>query len=380
MPILQGPVNHPAVKLQTHLGRNPQSLFSNMTTTRVRQCPEASDTYEWELQNFLSLDTKQISETFIAQGYLWRLGCHPKQNKQPSKQVSIFLEYPAARNTPTTLSERLPDVDFTLTVVNHKRRELHRSKGTSNHFTMAQVGWGFRDMLPLEDVTIAKGFLRYDGAMVVRVEIKVKDKKRLTESEVAPLAKKRKAASSVTTDLLTLLQDPGPASDLTLTAGGRSFPVHRAILAARCEFFKTMFASGFDDGATRELPMPDTDPDALQLLLRFIYGGVLDSCPQALLEPAAELANRLRLMDALAELEDCILSSASPDSIVNDMLWAEVHGSEALNKALQGDYLQAHAKDADEDALMLLAERSPKLAARLLGAAVARIRESAALQ
>ncbi|GLC65301.1 ubiquitin-specific protease ubp15 [Pleodorina starrii] len=377
MPILQGPSKHPAVKLQTHLGRNPQSSISNMTTTRVRQCPEASDTYEWELQNFLSLEIKQISEIFRAQGYLWRLICYPKQDKQPFQHVSIFLECPAVENTLTTQTEQLPDVDFTLTVVNHKHQDLHLSRGASKHFTMTQVDFGYSEMLPLSDATIAKGFLRDDGAMVVRVEIKVKDKKRLSDSEVASLAKKRKAASSVTTDLLTLLQDPGPASDLTLTAGGRSFPVHRAILAARCEFFKTMFASGFDDSTSKQVAMPDTDPDALQLLLRFIYGGVLDSCPQALLEPAAELANRLRLMDALAELEDCILSSASPDSIVNDMLWVEVHGSDALNKALQEDYLQAHAKDADKDALMLLAERSPKLAASLLSVAVARIRESA---
>ncbi|GLC41602.1 ubiquitin-specific protease ubp15 [Pleodorina starrii] len=323
------------------------------------------------------MDGCLVSDPFAADAYFWRLQCYPKSNTILPTHVSLFLEYPAASLTPT---DRLPTATFTLTIVNHKQPALSLSWSSTHSFTREKSGWGFPEMLPLEDATVAKGFLRADGAMVIRVEVKVKNKKLLTESDVAPLTKKCKAASSVTTDLLTLLQDPGPASDLTLTAGGRSFPVHRAILAARCEFFKTMFASGFDDSTSKQVAMPDTDPDALQLLLRFIYGGVLDSCPQALLKPAAELADRLRLTDARAELEDCILNSASPDSIVNDMLWAEVHGSEALNKALQGDYLQAHAKDADEDALMLLAERSPKLAARLLGAAVARIRESAALQ
>ncbi|GLC34698.1 ubiquitin-specific protease ubp15 [Pleodorina starrii] len=342
-----------------------------MTTTRVRQCPEASDTYEWELQNFLSLDKKQISETFIAQGYLWRLTCFPRQNVQPSKHVSLFLECPAVENTLTTQTERLPVVDFTLTVVNHKRRELHLSKGTSNHFTTDQVDWGFSSMLPLTDVSIDSGFLRDDGALVVRLKMNVKTGKRPCQ--------KRGLAPNLGADFLTLLEDPGPTSDLTLTAGGRSFPVHRAILAARCEFFKTMFASGFDDSTSKQVAMPDTDPDALQLLLRFIYGGVLDSCPQALLKPAAELADRLRLTEARAELEDCILSSASPDSIINDMLWAEVLGSEALSKALQEDYLQGQG-GVDEEAISALAMRSPKLAATLLSAAMARIRESAMQQ
>ncbi|GLC41599.1 ubiquitin-specific protease ubp15 [Pleodorina starrii] len=335
---------------------------------------DADRTYEWVIRYFGCLDGSQVSDPFMADAYFWRLQCYSKPNTNSQSHVSLFLEYPAAPLTPT---DRLPTATYTLTIVNHKQPALSQSRSGDNIFNRERNSQGFSDMLPLTDATVAKGFLRADGAMVVRVEIKVKDKKLLTESEVAPLAKKCKAASSVTTDLLTLLQDPGPASDLTLTAGGRSFPVHRAILAARCEFFKTMFASGFDDSTSKQVAMPDTDPDALQLLLRFIYGGVLDSCPQALLEPAAELANRLRLMDALAELEDCILSSASPDSIVNDMLWVEVHGSDALNKALQEDYLQAHAKDADKDALMLLAERSPKLAASLLSVAVARIRESA---
>ncbi|GLC41603.1 ubiquitin-specific protease ubp15 [Pleodorina starrii] len=237
--------------------------------------------------------------------------------------------------------------------------------GSTHSFTREKSGWGFPEMLPLEDATVAKGFLRADGAMVIRVEVKVKNKKLLTESDVAPLTKKCKAASSVTTDLLTLLQDPGPASDLTLTAGGRSFPVHRAILAARCEFFKTMFASGFDDSTSKQVAMPDTDPDALQLLLRFIYGGVLDSCPQALLKPAAELADRLRLTDALVELEDCILNGTGPESIVDDMLWAERRGSSKLSKSLQEAYLKTHIKNVSESAMATLAEQNPKLMARL---------------
>ncbi|GLC53005.1 ubiquitin-specific protease ubp15 [Pleodorina starrii] len=323
---------------------------------------DADRTYEWEIRNFVSMDGSQVSDPFTADAYFWRLQCYPKPNTHSQSHVSLFLEYPAASVTPT---DRLPTATYTLTIVNHKQPALSLSKSCTSTYTREANGWGFREMLPLTDATVAKGFLRADGALVVRVEIKVKDKKRLSDSEVASLAKKCKAASSVTTDLLTLLQDPGPASDLTLTAGGRSIPVHRAILAARCDFFKTMFASGFDDSTSKQVAMPDTDPDALQLLLRFIYGGVLDSCPQALLKPAAELADRLRLTDALVELEDCILNGTGPESIVDDMLWAERRGSSKLSKSLQEAYLKTHVKKVSESALATLAEQNPKLMARL---------------
>ncbi|GLC65302.1 ubiquitin-specific protease ubp15 [Pleodorina starrii] len=332
---------------------------------------DADRTYEWVIRYFGCLDGSQVSDPFMADAYFWRLQCYSKPNTNSQSHVSLFLEYPAAPLTPT---DRLPTATYTLTIVNHKQPALSQSRSGDNIFNRERNSQGFSDMLPLTDATVAKGFLRADGAMVVRVEIKVKDKKLLTESEVAPLAKKCKAASSVTTDLLTLLQDPGPASDLTLTAGGRSFPVHRAILAARCEFFKTMFASGFDDSTSKQVAMPDTDPDALQLLLRFIYGGVLDSCPQALLKPAAELADRLRLTDAHAELEECILNGTGPESIVDDMLWAERRGSSKLSKSLQRDYLKTHVKKVSESAMATLAEHNPKLMARLCMISLGRLK------
>ncbi|GLC53191.1 ubiquitin-specific protease ubp15 [Pleodorina starrii] len=168
-------------------------------------------------------------------------------------------------------------------------------------------------------------------------------------------------------DFLALLDNPGPTSDLTLiAAGGRSFPVHRVILAARCEFFKTMFVSDVGDAAfARELPLPDADPDALALLLRYIYGGVLDECERDLLKPAVELADFLRLVDACGELQRRLLGTATQDTIAEDMLWAEGHGDHITLLALVFKCVHDFAAKGADAIADVLSERSPKLLARL---------------
>ncbi|GLC39665.1 ubiquitin-specific protease ubp15 [Pleodorina starrii] len=168
-------------------------------------------------------------------------------------------------------------------------------------------------------------------------------------------------------DILALLDNPGPTSDLTLiAAGGRSFPVHRAILVARCEFFKTMFASDVGDAASaRELPLPDADPDALALLLRFIYGGVLDKCEHDQLKPAMELADFLRLVWVCAKLQQRLLDTVTQDTLAEDLLWAEGRGDEDTLTALVRLCVRKFAATGADAIADVLAERSPKLLARL---------------
>jgi len=65
-------------------------------------------------------------------------------------------------------------------------------------------------------------------------------------------------------------------SDVELVCGEQRFRVHRVILAARSEFFRTMFAAGLAESSSREVRIRDVHPDALACILRYIYNGDLD--------------------------------------------------------------------------------------------------------
>ncbi|KAG2446910.1 hypothetical protein HYH02_008066 [Chlamydomonas schloesseri] len=140
------------------------------------------------------------------------------------------------------------------------------------------------------------------------------------------------AATPQLADFLALLERPGPTSDLTIiaaaTSGGggggnsRNFNVHRAILAARWPYFATLFASGLGDSGARELPLPDIDPDDLQVLLRFVYGGELVVASRKQTHSCAALADRLLLPQAVGLLQEHLLSTLSVDTIIADLMWA----------------------------------------------------------
>ncbi|GLC41652.1 hypothetical protein PLESTB_000692700 [Pleodorina starrii] len=143
---------------------------------------EYSGSYEWELPMFVKMTERQVSETFEIGTYLWRMLCFPRQNTPPHRHVSLFLEYPEAQYTPPNLS---PKASFKLIIKNHKDPAKDYMKDTLHHFTMDQVDWGFSQTLPLTDVSVASGYLREDGAMVVRVEITIqRDERYLYDSRI----------------------------------------------------------------------------------------------------------------------------------------------------------------------------------------------------
>eukprot|EP00198_Chlamydomonas_reinhardtii_P000890 XP_001690225.1 predicted protein [Chlamydomonas reinhardtii] len=160
-------------------------------------------------------------------------------------------------------------------------------------------------------------------------------------------------------------------------AGGagctRSFAVHRAILAARCPYFATHFASGLGDSNTCELHMPDTDPDALAALLRFMYGGELRVASREQARSCLELADRLLLPTAVGLLRDHLLSTLSTAAVVADLVWAaclaEGQGQEELLTGLV-DYAAEQEADMPEEQVAQLAAAHPVLMAQLFRARV----------
>ncbi|KAG2500398.1 hypothetical protein HYH03_001969 [Edaphochlamys debaryana] len=161
---------------------------------------------------------------------------------------------------------------------------------------------------------------------------------------------------------------PDGTADLTLVVGGRRFPVHRAILIARCDFFRSQLEGGFADGAAAELTVPDADPAAFELLLRFVYTGAVD-IPSALAPTVAELADRLLLPDLCSDAQAVVLSGVSADTVVGSLLWAERLGASfsGLLSSLKAWYLEHHEEvhRTAPGSLKRLAE-SPDLMAELL--------------
>jgi hypothetical protein len=75
-------------------------------------------------------------------------------------------------------------------------------------------------------------------------------------------------------DMLRLFTQP-ILSDLTLVVGEKKnlvrFKVHKAILAARCQYFFSLFHSTMQDSNATELTFPQHNPADWKVLVDFIY-------------------------------------------------------------------------------------------------------------
>ncbi|EFJ48277.1 hypothetical protein VOLCADRAFT_91019 [Volvox carteri f. nagariensis] len=163
-------------------------------------------------------------------------------------------------------------------------------------------------------------------------------------------------------DLASLLAFPGGSEDVEVAVGGRSFLCHRLILAARCLYFRRLFAGGFADSGARQVVLQDADADAFELLLRYMYTGDM-GFPPHMLRPVAELADRLLLSQVVHHVHRRLLAAAQPGSVVDDMLWAHQHGFEDLLVVLKEWYLshQAEVLAAAGDSVRQLVVAAPSL-------------------
>ncbi|KAG2444556.1 hypothetical protein HXX76_001301 [Chlamydomonas incerta] len=159
----------------------------------------------------------------------------------------------------------------------------------------------------------------------------------------------------------------GGAAAANDVSSGRRFDVHRAILAARCPYFATLFESGMADSSARELPLPDTDTDALKALLQFLYCGGLTVTSREQARSCLALADRLLLPKAAALLRAHLLSTVTEAAVASDIVWAAGAGGAAGVEMLTAlvDFCAEAEADVPEDGLRQLAAAHPALMAQL---------------
>ncbi|KAJ1485373.1 BTB/POZ protein [Baffinella frigidus] len=69
------------------------------------------------------------------------------------------------------------------------------------------------------------------------------------------------------------LREAGTFCDATVLVGGRTFHVHRVVIAGGSEVLAAMFTAGLREGKTQTAELPEMDAASFETLLRFLYTG-----------------------------------------------------------------------------------------------------------
>ena len=109
------------------------------------------------------------------------------------------------------------------------------------------------------------------------------------------------------TKALNDMRQQNQLCDIIINVGGRSFHAHKAILAASCTYFMTMFTSGFRESTESEISI-EGDPHAFEVLLEYAYTGDLKALNAVNAHNIFEMACYMQFMDAIKECADKIIS------------------------------------------------------------------------
>eukprot|EP01069_Polyplicarium_translucidae_P003934 Polyplicarium_translucidae@DN2451_c0_g1_i2.p1 len=126
----------------------------------------------------------------------------------------------------------------------------------------------------------------------------------------------------------------GHLSDVTLIAGGTSFPVHRCVLAARTQYFSCMFSNSMLETKRDAITMEGWTAAAFRAMLHFIYTGSLNSGLD--IERQCELlglADQLALDSMKASLEKILVDSVRTSTVCRLLRVADLYQAHALKEA-----------------------------------------------
>ncbi|XP_060078482.1 ankyrin repeat and BTB/POZ domain-containing protein 1-like [Ylistrum balloti] len=106
-------------------------------------------------------------------------------------------------------------------------------------------------------------------------------------------------------EFLRRLLEDSAYSDVTFNVHGEMFPVHRCILAARCEYFATMFRTKWLGRRVITIKHSLVVPVAFKSILQYLYTGYMDTHVDNV-EDCLRLAKQCRLQGLMEEIDERI--------------------------------------------------------------------------
>jgi speckle-type POZ protein len=303
----------PAV--QDHVGVAEAPLHGygeGVTDVEVRKF-----TYKWTINNFSYLfwmkkGEHRDSPFFWVAGGIWQLRLYPNGNEGSQRYLSLYLvlDSEVQRHVHFSLNLESPHLQ--------SQSPINQSKGPvwvnkENRIT------GFQQMVSVDQF---EKFTATEDVAVIKCKMTifmgVKEPSTRIRLETGPEH-----------DFGGILAS-GELADFIIQCGEKTFPCHKAILAARSPVFAAMFRHNMKE-AKEDKTTLEEDPEIVALLLEFIYTGQVQ---QMSTNRACELlvaADKYGFNHLKDVCEDALKKSLSEENVCNIMTVADMVKSKELS-------------------------------------------------
>jgi len=156
--------------------------------------------------------------------------------------------------------------------------------------------------------------------------------------------------------------------DSVIKCANTEFKCHKAILAARSEVFSAMFQHPTSENQTNKVDIVDLSPNAVKLMLEFIYSGKFDENIETAMEllPAAD---KYLLADLRLACEKFLCLMVNLENCLDLLVLSDTHTANLLNSHCIKFVVENLQKISSTDSLET--KLNPKIMAKIIKASAA---------
>lgn len=233
------------------------------------------------------------------------------------------------------------EIDFTITLL-ATDASLNVSKRCTTRTLTSSTSFGFEKFMSVDkilanrNIYLPEDTLRIQCCMVKKMDTddKTIDCESVLQEDLSP--------NALSSDLLRFYLDE-KFCDIKITAGDKTFNVHKALLCARSPVFSAMFSSDTKEMKNSAVDITDLDSDTVGLMLAFIYSDAFDEMQVdqvALLYAAADKYEILCLKERCSTVLKTLLNKVNACDVY---ALADLHQDNNLKAAVQNYiFIYAH--------------------------------------
>ena len=128
---------------------------------------------------------------------------------------------------------------------------------------------------------------------------------------------------------LKLLLENEQLADLVLSANGKEYQVHKAILAARSPVFAAMFQHNMKENENSRIDITDVEETIVPEMLRYIYTGTCENLKD-LADSLMIVADKYDLAGLKTMCENALIENLSVENATHTLVLADLHHADKL--------------------------------------------------
>ena len=130
---------------------------------------------------------------------------------------------------------------------------------------------------------------------------------------------------------MAALRKTPSTADVTIVCNGKRFRAHKTILAARSNFFATLFShTDFTENKTGEVVIPDCDEDTMEMFLKYVYEGALGKTTSEATEALVNIATKYDVRPLVEACVDVFAAHLKEENAIRLVKLCSLYGLDEL--------------------------------------------------